>query len=48
VEKWHETLLTSGGKDGKPLSARTVGHAHRLLHKALQRAVNNETLAQRG
>jgi integrase len=46
VEKWHEILLTSGGKDGKPLSARTVGHAHRVLHKALQRAVNNETLAR--
>jgi integrase len=46
VEKWHVTLLTSGGKDGKPLSARTVGHAHRVLHKALERAVNNETLAR--
>jgi integrase len=46
VEKWHETLLTSGGKDGKALSARTVGHAHRVLHNALQRAVNNETLAR--
>lgn len=46
VEKWHQILLMSGGKDGKPLSARTVGHAHRVLHKALQRAVNNETLAR--
>jgi integrase len=46
VEKWHNTLLTAGGKDGKPLSARTVGHAHRVLHKALQRAVNNETLVR--
>jgi integrase len=27
VEEWHNTLLHSGGKDGKPLSARTAGHA---------------------
>src|SRR5712691_7471708 len=35
VADWHATLLNSGGKDGKPLSARTVGHAHRVLHTAL-------------
>jgi integrase len=38
VSEWHGKLLTSGGKDGKPLSARTVGHAHRVLHRALARA----------
>jgi integrase len=32
--------------EGRPLSARTVGHAHRVLHKALARAVENETLAR--
>jgi hypothetical protein len=28
VQTWHRTLLASGGKNGKRLSARTVGHAH--------------------
>ena len=27
VHNWHAALLQSGGKDGRPLSARTVGHA---------------------
>jgi integrase len=32
--------LTSGRRDGKGgLSARTVGHMHRVLHEALQQAV---------
>ena len=44
IQAWHDTLVKSGGKDGKPLSARTVGHAHRVLHRALQRAVEAETL----
>src|SRR5262245_34193441 len=38
VEEWHAKLLRSGGKGGRPLSARTVGHAHRVLHRALARA----------
>jgi integrase len=46
VHTWHGTLLASGGKDGKPLSARTVGHAHRVLHRALQIAVESEVLAR--
>ena len=46
MQEWHETILKTGGKDGKPLSARTVGHAHRVLYKALQRAVENETLSR--
>src|SRR5262249_46148311 len=33
-------------KIGRRLSARTVGHAHRVLHRALQRAVESETLAR--
>ena len=35
IHAWHATLLKSGGKDRKPLSSRTVGHAHRVLHRAL-------------
>jgi len=46
IEDWHGTLLQSGGKDGKPLAARTAGHAHRLLQRALQRAVETEVLAR--
>jgi integrase len=46
VKDWHDTLLKSGGKDGKPLSARTVGHAHRVLHRALQLATESEVLAR--
>jgi hypothetical protein len=45
VKDWHGTLLKSGGKNGKPLSARAVGHAHRMLHRALERAVETEVLA---
>jgi integrase len=44
VQAWHGTLIKSGGKGGRALAARTVGHAHRVLHRALQRAVENETL----
>jgi integrase len=39
-------LLASGGKDGAPLSTRTVRHAHRLLHKALARVVKAELIAR--
>ncbi len=46
VRTWHSTLLRAGGKDGRPLSARTVGHAHRVLHRGLERAVEAETLAR--
>jgi integrase len=40
LETWHATLIRSG------LSARTVGHAHRVLSTALARAVENGTLAR--
>lgn len=40
VQQWHGTLLTGG------LSARTVGHAHRVLHLVLQCAVKNGTAAR--
>jgi len=46
VKKWHDTLLKAGAKSGRPLSARTVGHAHRVLHRALEMAVETETLAR--
>jgi integrase len=46
VEAWHAVLLKSGGKDGAPLSARTVGHAHRVLHRLLARAVTAELVAR--
>jgi integrase len=46
VQQWHGTLRRAGGKHGCPLSARTVGHAHRVLHRALQRAVEGETLSR--
>ena len=46
VQQWHGTLLKQGGNKGRSLSARTVGHAHRVLHRALQRAVESETLCR--
>jgi integrase len=46
VQEWHSTLLKSGGKGGKPLSARTVGHAHRVLHRALARAATAEVVSR--
>jgi integrase len=33
------TLLKEGGADGRPLSARSVGHVHRVLRRALSFAV---------
>src|SRR5262249_19211630 len=46
IADWHATLLASGGKNGRPLSARTVAHAHHVLHTALERAVGTELLAR--
>jgi integrase len=43
IEAWHTTLKTSGRKDGKGgLGARTIGHAHRLLSKALKEAARRD------
>ena len=44
VAAWHNTLLREGRHDGTGLCARTVGHAHRVLHKALADAVTREVL----
>ena len=46
IDAWHTTLFAKGGRDGAPLSARTVGHAHRVLHVAIKKAVKNELLAR--
>jgi integrase len=46
VEDWHALLLRSGGQGGRPLSARTVGHAHRVLHRSLKLAVAREKVAR--
>lgn len=42
IQDWHGALLASGGKEGRSLSPRTVGHAHRVLHTALARAVRGK------
>jgi integrase len=46
VHDWHAILLKSGGKDGRPLAARTVGHAHRVLHRGFERAIRLETVGR--
>jgi integrase len=46
IQQWHTILLRKGGKDGKPLSARTVRHAHRVLHRALENAVKAEFVSR--
>jgi integrase len=46
IADWHGLLLRAGGKDGRALSARTVGHAHRLLRAALERAATLETVGR--
>ncbi len=46
IDEWHARLITSGGENGRPLGARTVGHAHRVLHRALARAVSSEMLTR--
>jgi integrase len=46
VQHWHDTVMARGGKDGAPLSARTTGHAHRLLHRILAHAVKAEIVAR--
>ena len=43
IEEWHTILRNSGKVRGKGgVAARTIGHAHRVLHKALNDAVQNE------
>jgi integrase len=46
VRDWLSGMLKSGGRDGRPLSARSVTHAHRVIRAALQSAVELELLAR--
>jgi len=46
VHQWHRHLLRSGGAHGRPLSSRTVGHAHRVLHRGLERAIRLEIISR--
>jgi integrase len=39
LQEGYARLLQNGGVTGKPLSARSVGHCHRLIHLALGHAV---------
>jgi integrase len=43
---WHAKLLREGRHDGEALSARTVGHAHRVLRKGLADACRRELLTR--
>ncbi|WP_338688357.1 site-specific integrase [Bradyrhizobium sp. 26S5] len=42
----YSTLLRSGGQDGAALSARSVGHVHRVLHRALGHAATWGVVSQ--
>jgi len=46
IERWHKALLKSGSRKGKPLAPRTIGHAHRLLHRTLKRAAQVEVISR--
>jgi integrase len=47
VERWYATLRAAGRKDGAGgLSARTIGHAHRLLSKALKEGMRHDLVAR--
>jgi integrase len=46
IDEWHTLLRKGGGKDGRPLSARTVAHAHRVLHRAYERALRLELVSR--
>jgi integrase len=46
VAEWHATLLRRGGVAGDPLSPRTVGHAHRVLHRAFELALRLEQVGR--
>lgn len=47
IEGWHTTLRATGRKDGKGgISARTIGHAHRVLSKALADAARHDLVGK--
>jgi integrase len=39
LDGYYRTLRARGGKHGRPLTARTVNHVHRILHRACAHAV---------
>jgi integrase len=47
IEAWHTTLKTRGRKDGRGgLANRTIGHAHRVLSKALREAARHDLVTK--
>ena len=46
VQTWHATLLKPDETTGRVLSARTVGHAHRVLHRVLAHAMAAEEVSR--
>lgn len=46
IQAWHTKLLSEGRRKGGALSARTVGHAHRVLGKALTDATRLEVISR--
>ena len=46
VKTWLDGMRAHGGKNGKPLSAVSVKHAHRALSAALQAAVELEIVSR--
>jgi integrase len=47
IERWHATLRTSGRKGGKAgVSARTIGHAHRILVHALRDGIKHDLVTK--
>jgi len=47
IESWHTALKTGGRKDGRGgVSNRTIGHAHRVLSKALRDAVRHNVVVK--
>ncbi|MFL6820697.1 MAG: tyrosine-type recombinase/integrase [Bradyrhizobium sp.] len=46
LSELYAALLRSGGRDGSSLSARSVGHVHRVLHRALGHAATWAVVSQ--
>ena len=44
LKAWHAELLNGGGKGGRPLGARSVQLAHRVLHRALADAMRRNLI----
>jgi integrase len=45
LDQCYVKLLQGGGKNGRPLHARTVLHSHRVLHTSLEQAVRWDLLS---